>query len=334
VTGTMRVLLATVAAAGCLAEPAYAKHIDKEFRHVFPATPGTVLHLVHGDGKVRVTSWEKDSVLVAVSYRADVQKVGWGKDPDFEVAFRQNESTLDVVAKQSGGSAVGFLSISHEDYRIEVHAPATVTLDFEGTDGEVTLEAWRADITLALKDGKATLRDVVAGQVRVSMDDGRVTLDGIHADVFLHGKDAKALVEDVDIPKGDLHLEDGDLTITNARGSFDLDLEDGDLHMNRSRLDNASIHTEDGDVDLDLLPSEHFDLDVFTRSGSVRIELESGSSVHFSAETKGGRLRVNLPGATGLRESRDRLSGDWNGGNGRLRVITIDGPVDLRQRSR
>lgn len=330
----MRVLLGTAVAASCAAGPAYAKHIDKEFRHVFPAAPGTALHLVYGDGKVQVISWEKDSVDVALSYRADVQKVGWGNDPDFNVTFRQIGSTLEVIGKQTGGSAVGFLSITHEDYRVLVHAPPVVILDFDGEDGEVTLEAWRADITLKLKDGKATLRDVVAGQVRVALEDGRVTLDGIHADVFLRGENGKTELEDVEIPKGNLHLEDGDLTITNARGSFDVDLEDGDLHMTRSRLDDASIHTEEGDVDLDLLASPHFDLDVFTRSGSVRIGLESGSSVRYSAETKGGRLRVSLPGATGTHESKDRVSGDWNGGDGRLRVITIDGPVDLRQRSR
>jgi hypothetical protein len=129
-------------------------------------------------------------------------------------------------------------------------------------------------------------------------------------------------------------VQDGDLTMNGARGSFDIELEDGDLHMTRSRLDNASIHSEDGDVDLDLESSPRLDLDVFTRSGSVRVAFAQGSSIHYPVETKTGRIRVSLPGAAGGRESKDRVSGDWNGGEGRLRVVTIDGPVELRQASR
>ena len=258
--------------------PALAKNLEKDFRHTFPASRGTVLYLAHGNGEVTLSPWANDSIAVHVHYRADVKKVGWGKEPDFEVEFSQSGETVRVVGRETGGGKAGFLTVSHEDYRVEIQAPTYVALDFEGTDGDVTVEGWQADVAIRLEDGIAALRNVTAGQVRASIEDGRITLDGIHADVFVNG--------------------------------------------------------ENGNVDLDLESSPRLDLDVFTRSGSVRVAFAQGSSIHYAVETKTGRIRVSLPGAIGGRDSKDRASGDWNGGEGRLSVITIDGPVELRQASR
>lgn len=330
----MQRLVIAMALVALFAPAVQAKHIEKVFQHRFPASTGTVLHLVHGDGHVAITPWAKDSIAVRVHYRAEVNKIGWGKEPDFDVEFSQTGPTAHVIGKHTGGGNAGFLTVKNEDYRVEVHAPTFVALDFEGEDGEVVLAGWKGDVALQLEDGDVSLRDITAEEVRVVFEDGRVSLDDIHADMFVTGEDGELRLENIEVPKGNIRMQDGDVMLENARGNFDIEMEDGDLHLNRGRLENASIHTENGDVDLDLDQAPQLDLDVFTRSGSVRIGLESGSSVRFGVETKEGRLRVNLPGATGVRESKDRVTGDWNGGTGRLRVITIDGPVDVRQRSR
>ena len=315
------------------APPALAKPIKKDFRHVFPSSPGTVLYLAYGDGEVTLSPWAKDSIAVHIHYKAELKKLGFGKEPDFQVEFSQRGETVRVVGMQIGGGTTGFVNVSHEDYQVEIEAPTYVALDFEGTDGDVTVENWRADVAVRLEDGIAAIRNVTTGQVRVIMEDGRITLDGIHADLFLKGENGKVDLENLDVPKGNIRMQDGDVTLNGGRGNFDIELEDGDLHMTRSRLENASIHTEDGDVDLELDVSPRLDLDIFTRSGSVRVGLAQSSSVRYSVETKAGRIRIALPGATGGRESKDRASGDWNGGDGRLRVVTIDGPVELRQTS-
>jgi putative adhesin len=317
-----------------VSRPVSAKNIDKDFHHVFPASRGTVLYLVHGDGEVTLTSWAKDSIAVHVHYRAEAKKVGWGKEPDFNMEFSQTGETVHAVGSVEGGGKTGFVTLSHEDYRVEIQAPTYVALDFEGQDGDVTIEGWRADVAVRLEDGIAAIRDVTSAQVRVTIQSGQATLDGIRADLFLKGEDGKVDLENLDVQKGNVRMQDGDVTMNGARGSFDIELEDGDLHMTRSRLENASIHSEDGDVDLDLDSSPKLDLDVFTRSGSVRVGLAPGSSVHYAAETKTGRVRIALPGASVERQSKDRASGDWNGGDGRLRVVTIDGPIDLRQSAR
>jgi hypothetical protein len=315
------------------APPASAKVIDKEFRHTFHASPGTVLYLSHGDGEVALTPWATDSIAVHVHYKAEAKKLGWGSDPDFEVQFSQTGETVRVIGRQTGGGKAGFVSTSHEDYTIDIQAPTYVALDFEGTDGDVTIEGWRADVAVRLEDGVAAIRDLTAPQVRVTLEDGQATLDGIHADLFLKGEDGKVDLENLNVQKGSVRMHDGDVTMNGATGNFEIELENGDLHMTRSRLENASIHTEDGDVDLDLDSSRDLDLEVFTRSGSVQVGLATGSSIHYSVETKTGRVRVSLPGATALRQSKDRASGDWNGGDARLRVVTIDGPIELRQTS-
>lgn len=313
---------------------AHAKRIDKQFQHRFPASPGTVLHLVHGDANVTIAAWAKDSIAVKIQYRGDVNKIGWGKEPDFDVEFSQTGPTVHAIGTLTGAGTAGFLTVKNQDYRVDVQAPTYVALDFDGEDGEVTVAGWKGDVALRLEDGDASLRDITAEEVRVAFQDGRVTLEGIRADVFLEGEDGNLRLENVDVPKGNIRMQDGDVTLLNVRGNFDIEMEDGDLHLTRGRLENASIHTENGDVDLDLDLSPELDLDVFTRAGSVRVGLEPQSSVRFAVETKEGRLRVDLPGATGVRDSKDRVTGDWNGGAGRLRVITIEGPVDVRQRSR
>jgi len=130
--------------------PGSAKNIDKDFHHVFPASRGTVLYLMHGDGEVTLSSWAKDSIAVHVHYRAEAKKMGWGKDPDFEVEFSQTGETVRVVGRQTGGGKAGLVTMSHEEYRVDIQAPTYVALDFEGQDGDVTIEGWNADVAVRL----------------------------------------------------------------------------------------------------------------------------------------------------------------------------------------
>ncbi|MBD3348041.1 MAG: hypothetical protein GF400_02450, partial [Candidatus Eisenbacteria bacterium] len=68
---------------------AAAVRIDRDFHESFDVEEGFRLLLRSGDGDVTITPWEKDAIDVTVRYLADINRVGLGDSPDFEVEFEE-----------------------------------------------------------------------------------------------------------------------------------------------------------------------------------------------------------------------------------------------------
>lgn len=308
-----------------------AKEVKKDFHESFDVEKGTTFHLKHGDGDVNITPWERDVVDVQVHYRADIHIIGIGSEPEFDVEFRQTKNDVYVTGKERSGSVVGIQSINRYEYIYNIKAPHYVKLELEGDDGDVNIKNWRKSIDCHLDDGDIELQDIIAKKVDIKGEDGSIQIDKLSGELSVKCDDGDVRLTECEIPYSRLHLEDGNVRITRSSVSLDVELDDGDLTLNQTKAEKLNIQSEDGDINLELLKTDNLDLDITTDDGDVDIDLEKGISTSFYLHSYDGRVNVELSEIENFEDERHTKSGQIRGGNGRIKVHTSDGNINLRE---
>ena len=273
-----------------------AAEVNRTFVESFPANGETVLHLNHGDGDVTITPWEKNEVEIEVVYRGEVRKVGIGTArTDFDVEFKHDGPDIRVKGKEVGkGMMFGYVSHEDHEYRYTVRAPDYVTLELNGDDGDVVVEAWRRSIHCSLGDGNLLLKNIVADQVKVT-------------------------------------TTDGDVRVQESTGRISILTTEGNVEVFGTRSSALDIKSTGGNVQVDLLPSIDPTIDIRTGDGRVRLALGLGTSAVFDLGTAAGNIRLDLSRDASLEESRNHVKGSLNGGRGSVRVRTTDGSIILKE---
>ncbi len=314
-----------------LAATVEGEEIDRNFERSFEVAEGDRLQLVHGDGDVTITPWERDTLEVRVRYHAEFRSVGFGTRPDFDVDFRRSGDTIRVVGRERGHSGIGFFSSREYEHLYTVRAPAYLRLDLDGDDGDVEIGGWRGEVSVRADDGDLSLADLRVGRLEIRLEDGDTEIDGFEGELDLSADDGDVRISDALLRGSRISLEDGDLEADRCEGSVRVRSDDGDVVLAGLRAGAVDVTTADGDIDLELLPSEGLDLSVRTDDGRVSVDLAEGVSATFSITTADGHIRLTLPGATELEEDRRRASGRVGDGRGRIRIRSGDGPVSLGQ---
>jgi hypothetical protein len=292
--GTAAALLVLAILMG-LARPALARDIDRSFRELFPASPGTILHLEHGDGDVTVVGWERDEIEVSVVYRGSARKFGVGSaTDDFSLECRSEGSEVWVDGKEAGsGVILGYVTSDVSEYVYRVRAPSYVDLDLDGGDGDVIVESWRGNVDYRLHDGNLTLRDVVCGTIRVEIEDGAVAATGVEADLGVVSRGGR-----VDV----LESRSPGLDVKSDRGEVRIDVR---------AVSAPRVQVESGD--------------------KVHVDLGRGSSTAFDLGTETGRIRLDLPEGADIAEEPNRVTGRLGDGEGSVTVRTGEGSIVLRE---
>jgi hypothetical protein len=308
--------------------PAGGKKIDKDFHQSFDVKKGVTLHLEHGDGDVTITPWDKDILDVEVHYRAELKSIGIGGKHDFDVEFRQTDDGVHVIGKVKSSGSIGYRSFKLYEYTYAIRAPKYLELDLEGEDGDVGIDG---KIDCSLDDGDIELKDILSPRTQIRLEDGDLRVDGLQGTLSARGEDGDIVIRECKSERCRIDLEDGDVTIRGSEGEFEISVSDGDITFDQVRASVLDISAEDGDVELELLKVDSIDVDITADDGNVSVDLESGTSAAFSLDTDEGRIRTDLPDADFSRKRRHRVSGEIHGGEGRIRIRTLDGNVVLRE---
>lgn len=314
-----------------LSAPSGAKEIDRDFHQSFEVGEGVRLDLRHGDGDVTIEPWDKDVIDVTVRYRADVARVGFGGDPDFDVEFTEGDDFVRVVGRTTPVGPSVFLIVRRYEYSYTISAPPYVKLDIEGDDGDIEISGWRAEIDCMIDDGDVALRDVDSEMTRLSFEDGDISISGLSGDLRLSGDDGDVHMVDCLTPHAKIEVFDGDVTASRCRGEFSVEAEDGDVMLDLMQSSTVRVRVEDGDVDIELGDAEFGDIDVGTEDGDVAITLQQESSFSFLITMDDGDVRVEVPDRERFEESEHSVSGVIRGGRGYIRIRTEDGNVLLRE---
>ena len=309
---------------------AFAREIEKDFHETFDVREGVVLRLDYGDGDATITPWDRDVIDVVVRYRADVKTIGFGKEPDFDVEFKQTDDGVTVCGIEGGFAGVYFFSSMREyEYTYTIKAPSYVILDLTGDDGDLELSGWRADIECRVDDGDVKFADVVNGNTEIWIEDGDVRLAELSGDLAVRGDDGDITVTHSTFSHALFMLEDGDVRVSDSTGDFDAALDDGDIALSRVTTSIVDVRSEDGSVYLDVTSDADLHINVATDDGDVTIRLTGALSFQYLVTMDDGRVDIDLDGATETESSEHRVSGKVGAGGGLVRVSTADGDIEL-----
>jgi DUF4097 and DUF4098 domain-containing protein YvlB len=268
--GLAAMLLFTVAAA----LPVRAEQWNKSYK----LTGRPNLRVITNDGHVDLYNSGNGQIDALVTTN------GWPiGDRGVRITESQNGNEVDLeVRVPTFHFSFGW---NNRSVRIELHVPREADFDVETGDGSVTSQAFH-------------------GQLRISSGDGNIDAQGLAGQVRLHSGDGRIRGTDFD---GELRADSGDGSI-DVRGRFDtLSLESGDGSVRAEAqsgskiVNDWSIRSGDGNVDLLLPDGLNADLDAHTGDGHITLENFSittsgeisGSTVHGKIGSGGPPLTVH-----------------------------------------
>lgn len=289
------VFAATAILALLAAPSARAERYDKTFNERFEVEPGARLRLEHGDGDVEIVPWDQKTIEVDVRYRAELKKIGIGREGGFDVTMEQRGDTVTVIGRELPRGGVGIFVSNVDEHRYRIRAPRWVELDLEGDDGDVEIEGFAAPIAIEIDDGDVELRALDGPSIRVEMQDGSLEIDGARGELTVNADDGDVIVRGCRCTRADIEIQDGDLRA-------ELDAADAPLDL-RARSD-------DGTIDIDLAES---------------------IGATFVVSFDDGDVRIDVDGAE-VERREHRVEGSFGDGDGRIRIDTGDGRVTLRRR--
>lgn len=205
-----------------------------------------------------------------------------------------------------------------------------------GRNGGIRVRGWdRGDVLVrsriqAQARTDADARRLAAG-VRVDTGGGRVRADGPDT-----GRDESWSVSfEVNAPRAamlTLNTNNGGIAIDDFRGAARFHARNGGLTLFNVGGDIKG-ETTNGGVTVDL-NGDHWDgagLDVETRNGGIRMTLPKGFSAQLETGTTHGGISVDFP-VTVQGTIRSRLETTLGSGGPKIRAITTNGGVSIRQR--
>ncbi len=179
-----------------------------------------------------------------------------------------------------------------QSVRVEVEAPADLSLEARAADGNIALHDLRGDIRSTSSDGSQSIENV-SGNLRLQGADGSITVR--HSSGSLEARTA-----------------DGALDVSGSFSALQLHSSDGGIRValdGGSRLkEPSSIQGSDGSIDLRVPATFPADLDLHTSDGSIQ------SSLPLTVEGLG---------------SKNDLHGKLDGGGAPLSIRTSDGSIRL-----
>ncbi len=224
----------------------------------------------------------------------------------------------------------------------ESRIPARGTLRVNaGQNGGVTVRAWdgsdvqvRARVqTNARTENEA--REMARG-IRVSTD-GTISATG--PDVNGRGR-GWAVSYEILVPARtnlDVETRNGPISVERLTGNIQLRAQNGPISLNGMAGD-VNARAQNGPVTVTLAGRRWSGegLDVETVNGPVTLRIPSGYAAHLESGTVNGPINAPRGMRPARREGRGyrpggRISTDINGGGPTIRVVTTNGPVNIRE---
>jgi len=210
----------------------------------------------------------------------------------------------------------------------------TLVLDGDQNDA-VTVSGWSQDSihVIARIQAQGDTRDEaqeIADRVKVV-----VTGTDIHAEGPSGSGVSWGVSFEVMVPiKSNLTVttRNGPIAVEDVRGTIQLEAENGPISLYgvggdvRARAENGPLH-----VELAGARWEGTGLDAQTVNGPVNLSIPANYSAHLETGTVNGPFDVDFPMMVTIRGQLNRISSDLGSGGAPVRVLTTNGPVQVRR---
>jgi hypothetical protein len=224
IRGAVAALSMSLTGAGCVINiDGDAALVRDEKR--YSVGPGADVTLETFDGSVKVQSWDRPEVLVAIEKRGPDREMAAA----IEVTATQTGDRIEIRAHQPKGQHdfVGIGNVQSASVSFVVSVPRAVTLTTQTGDGSINVE--NVDGTINLRSGDGSIRATsVAGDVTARTEDGSIHLEGAMAALRAETGDGSVVIEaqEGSVMKGDWNVSTGDGSIVfRVPATFNADID-------------------------------------------------------------------------------------------------------------
>lgn len=274
----------THAAAAVVLTVTVSAQQKREFR--YPAAPGMSVSIANEFGPISVRPSNSAQVVIVATPRAN--KV--------EIEGARNGNRVDVRTR-------ALQKATPEEARVEyeVQVPTAVNLALRSSDGLITVEGVRGDVTCEGESSHVQVRNGGHGHVHVRTVDGQVTFSNL--------RNAHLEVQSVG----------GDVTISDSTGP------------------SFKIHTVKGKINYEGDFAGGGDYVLTTHTGNVTVIMPANASVDVSASSVNGsvedgfQLQISKHPPVALAQGKS-FAGTSNSGAASLKLRSFSGKINLKKK--
>ena len=283
---------------------------------------GDVVLMVSPDDRLRMRAVKRVWAETAEEARREAEAL--------PVDVRREGATIEISAPRS----IRRHQRSRVDVRLDV---AKGDVEVEGLRGKIDLRIARGDVKIRSQEGAAAL-DVVSGDVELAAVKGDVRLDVRSGDIAvrdlsgaLRGRIINGDIAVTRVGAVALDVINGDVAVNHPGGDVEVEAKSGDIALAGIRAHPACIRALSGDVEIAIDELGEASLTVETMSGDIEVGLPPSSRATVEATTRTGSITsgLTLQPAPGDRRS---LRGVFNGPGGTVRLSTMSGDIEIRER--
>jgi DUF4097 and DUF4098 domain-containing protein YvlB len=293
--------LSIFVASALLADSMLARAWNRTADQQIAADPRGIVEVSNFAGKIEVSGWDEQKVLVQADVSNDVTNV------DVRGDHGRTSITVRLHGFYAGGEA-----------HLRIKIPRGSELDVTSVSGDVTTTG----VT-----GMQRLK-TVSGSITADFAQADVEAKTVSGDVALRGE-GKAAELHVSSISGSIRVARGagDLEATTVSGALDAQLDPG-----RS----VRARTTSGRMVIDGKLGNDADFDLQTVSGDIRLHAGAAAGYDYEVSTFSGSIE-NCFNAQAERTSRygpgERLIGTRGKGDAHVRIKTMSGGIDLCDKS-
>ncbi len=284
---------------------------SREFKKSFKITPATSIEITNKYGKIELSTWEKDSVVIEVKIFVEEKKLSklektldnidfdFTNTPHYLVARTlpdRNKTQLESEFQRFKETLLpndGSVEINYK-----VWLPATNSLKIENKFGDIYLDDYNGDISIDLSNGKLKAHDL-AKKATITLNFAGASINKLtgaqiysnYSDLYI--KQSGTL--NVSSKSSEIELiENQSLTTDSRRDKFRIkqtDKIDAGANFSDFRItnltDRANMRLNYGDVDIEKIAATFSDLYINCRSTDINMYFPPESKFNFEiSQTK------------------------------------------------
>lgn len=333
------------------------KQINKRFK----VAPETRIEITNKYGKVKINTWNKDSIVFDIKIKVEDKKLSKLEKQISEIDFDFINSQHFIIARTKVGENRSSLekevinfketvlqSDGKIDIDITVWMPKTNQLKVENKFGDVFIDDFAGEIEIILSNGNLKSHDFEGkANLKLSFGDATINqmttgrLDCNYSEIYIKKADKLQIISkssDFEITEiNELNTESRRdkfriqlIDILDARGSF--------TNYRVSELtNNLKLKTEYGDLDIEKVATDFKSLNIESKSTDMNLNFNEKSEfgfeiTHTKTQTNfDSKMEVKKQEVLDEKEKKVKLTGSFgnNAKTNKLFINSVSGGVNI-----
>lgn len=299
----------------------------------FEGTPRLALEQPTGD--VRVEGWDRPEIEVSITDERELFEVAIAgsqvtvrsipprhRDPDFN--FERPNIDLSGLSSSLGDLGANLERVAAKVERSVDKGLRKAGRSLKGMNFDFGRWSGGRDYTIRVPHNCDITLRTSSGDLDIHNVNGTLFIGSSSGDVQLHEVKGNILASSAS----------GDITINGVEGKLGVRTVSGDIDVDRARLQDVSVSTTSGDVEVELHTTPEREFEVKSVSGDVNVTLPGDSRLTLEVSTLSGDIssrfqhEMERRGPGRGRSTTLRI----NGGGLDARISTVSGDITIHPR--